>query len=109
LLTSGAGSEAAEHLSDSRAIAQEALNNALKRVRDQKVRVLLDFRERATLPEISDNGCGSEPEAANRGGGPGFRGMRERTQVAGRTLRLESSPGRGTTIHVTVPTHPATC
>ena len=59
-------------------IAQEALNNALKHARAQSVRILLDFPGSETRLEVSDDGCGFEPEAADRSGGLGLRGMRER-------------------------------
>jgi signal transduction histidine kinase len=85
-------------------IAQEALNNALKHARAQAVRVLLAFQESGTRLEVSDDGGGFEPQKASQGGGLGLRGMRERTQAIGGTLRVESAPGKGTTIHVTVPT-----
>jgi signal transduction histidine kinase len=88
-------------------IAQEALNNALKHARAQSVRILLDFRENGTRMEVSDDGCGFEPEKADRSGGLGLRGMRERVQGIGGTLRVESSPSKGTTIHVAVPTDQA--
>jgi PAS domain S-box-containing protein len=84
-------------------IAQEALNNALKHARAQSVRILLDFQGGETRVEICDDGCGFEPEGAERGGGLGLRGMRERVEGIGGTLRVESSPGKGTTIRVAVP------
>ena len=84
-------------------IAQEALNNALKHARAQEVRVLLDFQESGTRLEVSDDGSGFEPEEANRGGGLGLRGMQERARGIGGTLRVESSPGKGTTVSILVP------
>jgi signal transduction histidine kinase len=68
------------------------------------VRVLLDFQESGTRLEVSDDGSGFEPQMASQGGGLGLRGMRERAQAIGGTLRVESAPGKGTTIHVAVPT-----
>jgi len=88
-------------------VAQEALNNALKHARAQSVRILLEFGEHETRMDVADDGCGFEPEQAVRGGGLGLRGMRERVQGIGGTLRIESSPGKGTTIHVTVPAEQA--
>jgi len=84
-------------------IAQEALNNALKHARAQAIRVVLDFQESGTRLEVSDDGGGFEPEEAGRGGGLGLRGMRERAQGIGGTLRLESSPGKGTKVSIRVP------
>jgi PAS domain S-box-containing protein len=88
-------------------IAQEALNNALKHARAQKVRVILDFQENVTRLEVSDDGSGFDPEQANRSGGLGLRGMRERAQAIGGTLTVESSPGKGTMVRLTVPTDQA--
>jgi signal transduction histidine kinase len=84
-------------------IAQEALNNALKHARAQAIRVLLDFQETGTRVEVLDDGSGFQPEEANRGGGLGLRGMRERAQGIGGTLTVESSPGKGTRVSILVP------
>lgn len=84
-------------------VAQEALNNALKHARAQSVRILLDFRGTATRMDVRDDGCGFEPETADRTGGRGLQGMRERVEGIGGTLRVDSSPGTGTTVRVLVP------
>ena len=88
-------------------VAQEALNNTLKHARAQGVRVLLDFRESQVSLEVSDDGRGFALEETDRSGGLGLRGMRERVQGIGGVLRIDSSPGRGTTVRVTVPADPA--
>jgi len=84
-------------------IAQEALNNVLKHARAQQVRVLLDFQESATRLEVNDDGGGFDPAEGDRSGGLGLRGMRERAQTIGATLRVESSPGSGTRVSIVVP------
>jgi PAS domain S-box-containing protein len=84
-------------------IAQEALNNALKHARAGSVRVFLDFQEGGTCLEVRDDGSGFDPEKTDRSGGLGLRGMRERAQGIRGTLQVESSPGQGTTVRVTVP------
>jgi len=84
-------------------LAQEALNNALKHARARSVRILLDFRGSDIRMEIRDDGCGFAQEAAERGGGLGLRGMRERVEGMGGTLSIESAPGTGTTVRVAVP------
>ena len=88
-------------------IAQEALNNALKHSRAQKVRVLLQFREDTTRLEIGDDGVGFLPERARKSGGMGLRGMQERAQRIGADLQLASDPGGGTTVSVELPARPA--
>jgi len=61
------------------------------------------FHGIGTVTKAGDGWRGFEPEKADRSGGLGLRGMRERVQGIGGTLRVESSPARGTTIHVAVP------
>ena len=54
---------------------------------------------------IRDDGAGFDPSAATSGFG--LLGMRERVELLGGTLRIESSPGAGTTVSATLPvTHP---
>ncbi len=84
-------------------IAQESLNNALKHARAQSVRIQLEYKGGETRLAVSDDGCGFDPAAAGGSGGLGLRGMRERVQGVGGTLCIDSAPGKGTTIRVTVP------
>jgi signal transduction histidine kinase len=51
---------------------------------------------------VEDDGTGFDP-AAVPSGRFGLVGMSERARLLGGTLRLESSPGAGTVIDVTVP------
>jgi signal transduction histidine kinase len=83
-------------------LAQEALNNVLKHAHAQHVTVRLDVSINSARLEIADDGIGFEPDLQG-GGGFGLRGMRERTERLGATLRLESAPGAGTRIQVVVP------
>jgi signal transduction histidine kinase len=84
-------------------IAQEALNNALKHSRAQAVRVLLTHGEQGTKLEIADDGVGFRKELAQKSGGAGLRGMKERVERIHGTLLLSSAPGSGTTVTVTAP------
>ena len=86
-------------------IAQEAVTNALKHARPRKITVKL-LREGHNLTlRVSDNGCGFEPEDAfvGMGGHFGLIGIRERAERIGGELRLESQPGHGTQVEVSVP------
>jgi signal transduction histidine kinase len=79
-------------------LVQEALNNVLKHTHAGRVSV----RER-------NGNCGSRRRSswvrAVTGGSEGFRlrGMRERVERLGGTLRINSSPGAGTRLRVEVP------
>jgi PAS domain S-box-containing protein len=84
-------------------IAQEALNNALKHAKAQQVHVRLHFGEARTCLEVQDDGVGFELAAAQRGGGLGLPGMKERVQNLGGSLNIASAPGQGTKVVVEVP------
>lgn len=82
-------------------ITQEALNNIVKHARAQHVLVELSYASsgRVTL-QISDDGCGFDPEAVPAGH-LGLRIMRERVTSIGARLRIDSAGGEGTRIKVT--------
>lgn len=83
-------------------IAQEALNNALKHARAQRVDVYLFFSETEVQLQVCDDGKGFDPANLPRGG-LGLAGMYERAQRIGGKLVVESSPGSGTKVTVRVP------
>jgi PAS domain S-box-containing protein len=84
-------------------IAEEALNNALKHAGASIVRVRVAAIDGAATLEISDNGKGFDPNPAHSSGGLGLISIRERQEQLGGRLDIETVPGKGTTIRVTVP------
>jgi signal transduction histidine kinase len=50
---------------------------------------------------VQDDGAGIDTVPEH--GGFGLTGMTERAALVGGSLRLESEPGRGTTVHATFP------
>jgi signal transduction histidine kinase len=84
-------------------IVQEALTNASKHGGVSKARVHVLEDDRAVRLTVSDDGAGFDPAAV--AGGFGLLGMRERVELLGGTLRIESEPGRGTTLSVALPPH----
>jgi len=86
-------------------IAQEAVTNALKHAHPGKITVKLLCKDHNLTLRVSDNGCGFEPEDAfaGMGGHFGLIGIRERAERIGGELRLESQPGCGTQVEVSVP------
>ena len=87
-------------------IAQEALNNITKHADAKTVDVQL-IRDHAGLKlTIEDDGKGfdsSVPNSPDRKGGMGFISMRQRAGTFGGTVRIESGPGKGTTVMVEIP------
>jgi len=84
-------------------IVQEALNNVSKHARTDKAAVILRMATGAVSLLIEDQGAGFDPSRNEPHGGMGLRGMRERAEMQGGTLEVESGPGEGTRIRVTVP------
>jgi signal transduction histidine kinase len=81
---------------------QEGLTNARKHAQAKQVRVILDFKAAdRTSVVVQDNGLGAAPEATN--GGFGLLGLRERAQLLGGTVQVESHPHAGFTLKLEVP------
>ena len=75
----------------------EALQNAMKHAGPQATAVVGVWEEAGALRfTVRDDGTGFDPAA--RDGGTGFVNMRDRLGAIGGTLRVESSPGAGTSI-----------
>jgi nitrate/nitrite-specific signal transduction histidine kinase len=85
-------------------IAQEALNNALKHAQATEVSVWIRADGDCVALEVTDNGCGFEPEALAVQGGLGLKSMQERAMQLAGTLTITSTPGEGTTVRAVVAT-----
>jgi two-component system CheB/CheR fusion protein len=86
-------------------ITQEALNNTMKYARASRADVLLERRDNQVVLIIEDDGVGLNLKKIEGDGqkGMGLIGMRERAQLVGGTLEIESKPKEGTTIFARVP------
>jgi two-component system, NarL family, sensor histidine kinase DegS len=89
-------------------LTQESLNNIRKHAKASNVWIDLDLsNEAAAALSVRDDGCGFDAlralvEARNRGS-VGMVQMRERAERAGGSFQIETSPGQGTRISVTLP------
>ncbi len=81
-------------------VAQEALTNAARHSEAHRVDVTLRHAEPGVELEIADDGRGFAFEQAERG--LGIEGMRERALLIGAELTIESRPGEGTTVRLSV-------
>lgn len=84
-------------------IAQEALNNVLKHARASQVKVSLLKAAGSVQLIVEDNGRGINQEENCKGKGNGLYNMRERVNLLQGTMRLNSTPGKGTTISIDLP------
>jgi two-component system, NarL family, sensor histidine kinase UhpB len=81
-------------------VAQEALSNAVRHSGAGRITVALSRDEAGAELEIADDGSGFAFEESERG--LGIAGMRERALLIGGELTIESRPGQGTTVRLTV-------
>ncbi|MES1205559.1 MAG: PAS domain S-box protein [Pseudomonadota bacterium] len=84
-------------------VTQEALTNAAKHATPKAVSVLIHRNPNVVRLVVEDDGRGFDVAAAQSDTQLGLVGMRERAHLVGGAMTVESSPGRGTTICVTVP------
>ena len=84
-------------------IVQESLTNVILHARATKVDVLISERKGKLNVMVEDNGVGFAPENVIEQTHLGLFGMRERVEMLGGRLSVESSTGKGTTIFVEVP------
>lgn len=86
-------------------IAQEAITNASKHARASRIEVKLERTTKIVSLKIFDNGCGFHVDDAfaGMGGHFGLIGIRERAERIGGEFHLQSEPGAGTEVEITVP------
>lgn len=88
--------------------AQEGLTNVYKHAGASRVWITVRLNDKSAHLQICDDGNGFEPELvedlpANKHGQYGLQGIRERLELIGGDMSLESSPTEGTTLTVTIP------
>jgi signal transduction histidine kinase len=83
-------------------IALEALNNVLKHAKASCVTISLIQEPQVTVFTIADDGEGFDLNTAQKSGGLGLKGMKERAGQIGGQLTVKSEPGMGTTVQVEV-------
>jgi signal transduction histidine kinase len=91
-------------------VAQEALANVAKHSKATRVGVTLSYLDEEVLLDVRDDGVGFVPPAQRPNGhssaaqGFGLSSMRQRVAQAQGTLVIESAPGDGAAINVSIPT-----
>jgi len=82
-------------------VLQEALSNVLRHAAASEVHVALSRSAAGFELSVRDNGIGLPPGSERRG--QGLTGMADRVAAAGGTLVLDSRPGEGTTVRISLP------
>jgi two-component system NarL family sensor kinase len=83
-------------------IAQEALTSARRHAQARTTRIELDERDGGFLLRVRDDGIAPGDAELERSRRLGLAAIRERAELAGGSLRIESAPA-GTTIEVWIP------
>ena len=84
--------------------AQESLNNIHKHAQATNVQLTVSYMRDVVILDVKDDGIGlSNPRQSPLSGGYGLRAMRERVKDFGGSVELESNPGEGTVVVVTIP------
>ncbi|NJN97836.1 MAG: GAF domain-containing sensor histidine kinase [Anaerolineales bacterium] len=84
-------------------IVQEAFTNVVKHAQANHLDVLMKRRDERVVIVVEDDGVGFDFTAALQNHHLGLLGMRERAEMLGGCLMVESTPGSGTTLYVEVP------
>jgi PAS domain S-box-containing protein len=84
-------------------VAQEALTNASKHASPKAVSILIHRNPGELRLVIEDDGTGFDVTETFSTAQLGVAGMRERVHLVGGSVTIESAPGHGTTIFVSVP------
>jgi signal transduction histidine kinase len=92
-------------------VVQEALTNVIRHARAQHVWIELSQTADALDLAVRDDGAGFDVaktlEQAPGCGHLGLLGMKERVQILGGGIEVDSEPGHGTRIRISLPTAPA--
>jgi signal transduction histidine kinase len=89
--------------------AQEGLSNVAKHAGASHTGITLSFMDDVVTLDVRDDGGGFEPghNGGGRRAGYGLIGMRQRVEQLEGTVTIESHPGEGTAVSVTIPTSAA--
>jgi signal transduction histidine kinase len=86
-------------------IGQEALNNVSKHAAVREVTIFLKNANGKVQMEIRDKGKGFSMAESGRSDSLGLISMRERAEMVGGHFSVESAPGSGTRVRVSIPYH----
>ncbi|KAB8036375.1 sensor histidine kinase [Janthinobacterium aquaticum] len=84
-------------------ILQESLSNISQHANATGVHIELEKSRDSIALTVSDNGVGAAIEGRNQPGSFGLVGIEERIKLLGGTFHIDSSPGAGMRVHVSVP------
>lgn len=84
-------------------IIQEALTNVARYAKVNKVNVKISISDDVVHLLVEDHGCGFDLSQLSTKEAAGISGMRERTQLLGGSLTIQTSPGTGASLTAELP------
>ena len=82
---------------------QEGLTNVARHAHAKTVSILVERRQHAIVAVVEDDGQGFDADQIHRDGRLGLIGIRERAEILGGRVKIESAAGRGTSLFIQIP------
>jgi len=82
---------------------KEAVNNLAKYAKAQEAAINLAYERSRLILKVEDDGVGFDPNAPAQGGGNGMVNMRARAAALKGTLTIQTAPGQGTKLELSIP------
>jgi PAS domain S-box-containing protein len=84
-------------------IFQETLTNIIRHAKANRVNVALKHEDKAIVLNVKDNGIGIPVDKLSSRSSFGIMGIRERVRFHNGKVEIETAPGKGTSIRVSIP------
>lgn len=84
-------------------VLQESLTNIVRHAQASEVEVRLSQEDGHLQLRISDNGIGMQPGDDGKRAAYGLKSIRERVSALGGEIQIDSQPGQGTTLAISMP------
>jgi signal transduction histidine kinase len=82
---------------------REGILNAVRHSRASELHLTLSTTPQGCEARLRDNGVGFEPASGENSSHYGLRGMKERIQKIGGKIHVDTAPGKGTEIKISIP------
>ncbi len=84
---------------------QELLSNAVHQNQANLVKIQLDLGDTLVKLSVDDNGKGFDTDALGKEANLGLKLIKERTEMLGGAFEINSSPGKGARVTLSIPVH----
>jgi two-component system sensor histidine kinase DegS len=84
---------------------QELLSNAVHQNQATAIKILMDLGDNLVKLSVDDNGKGFDTDDLGKESSLGLKLIQERTEMLGGTFDINSSPGKGARVTLSIPAH----